>query len=98
MAKPPDHRDHPQIAAQDGRFKYIASADEQRELYDLLNDPGELHNLIEARPAEAERLATTIREWLDAVPQYQPSQSDVVPVMDPETIKALRSLGYLGGE
>ena len=62
------HRMTPQIAAVDQRFKLIRSADGRRELYDLLADPGELHNLIDQRPDEAERLDAHIRAWLEATP------------------------------
>jgi arylsulfatase A-like enzyme len=93
-----NHRAQPQVAAQDGRYKYIASADGQRELYDLVSDPTELHNVIDARPAEAERLARHLDQWREAVPVYQPSHPDARPMMDPEVADALRGLGYLGGE
>jgi arylsulfatase A-like enzyme len=91
------HRFAPAIAAQDGRFKYIASSDGQREFYDLIADPGERNNLIESRPEEARRLAEYISRWLDAVPQYRPTRPGGVPALDPDTERALRSLGYLGG-
>ncbi|MCK4303348.1 MAG: sulfatase, partial [Candidatus Eisenbacteria sp.] len=90
------HRIQPQIAAQDGRFKYIISADGERELYDLFTDPGELHNLIDVEPAEAERLEAFIEHWHESTPRYQPSDEDEIREMEPDVIEALRSLGYLG--
>ena len=92
------HRTQPQIAAGDGRFRYIASSDGRRELYDLANDPGELHNLIDTRRDEAERLAAHIDAWLDRVPQYEPSRPGAAPPMPPEVVEALRSLGYIDGD
>lgn len=91
-----DHRVEPQVAVTDGRFKYMTSGDGQRELYDLRDDPRELSNLIESHAAQADRLAAKLREWLNAVPQYQPSPPGDAPAMDAARVKALRSLGYVG--
>jgi len=88
----------PQIAAQDGRFKYIVSANGRRELYDLQADPGELHNLIDTHPAQAQRLADALDQWYDDVPVYQPSTPAVTAGIDHELSKSLRSLGYLDEE
>jgi hypothetical protein len=90
------HRIQPQIAAQDGRFKYIASADGERELYDLLTDSGELCNVIDAKPAEAERLSAFIERWHEGTPRYRPPEGEAIREMSPDLIEALRSLGYLG--
>lgn len=89
------HRAGPQIAAQDGRFKYIASSDGRRELYDLTHDPQELNNLFEIQVSESKRLAAHIDAWLQAVPPYQPTQPGVGTSMPPDVVDALRSLGYL---
>ncbi len=92
------HRAQPQIAAQERRYKYIASADGVRELYDLDADPGELNNLINRLPNVAERLASAITAWHARTPRYEPP-SDADPVtLDPDVLRALRSLGYLGEE
>ena len=89
------HRVQPQTAAQDGHFKYIASADGVRELYDLHSDPGELNNLFGSHEAEAERLSRYIEKWQDSVPLYDLSKADGAPALDPKHIEALRSLGYV---
>ena len=85
-----------QITAQDGRFKYMVSADGLKELYDLYVDPQELTNVIHSYPDEAERLTAHIREWLETTPFYQPEHSHETREMDPDLIEALRSLGYVG--
>ena len=87
------HRTQAQTAAQDGRFKYIVSADGLRELYDLENDPGELHNLFGSRHTEQDRLADYVEQWLSSVPSYQPSTDE--DMLDSQTIKVLQGLGYL---
>jgi len=91
------HRATRQIAAVAERFKLIQSADGKRELYDLFEDPGELHNLIDRRPEEAQRLGAYVRTWLETTPAY------AVPTADDESLSAellklLRGLGYVDEE
>jgi tetratricopeptide (TPR) repeat protein len=75
-------------ALSDGRFKWIDVP--QRELYDLLADPAESHNLAGAKPApEAEAL----RAALAALPGPPAGPSHET---DREDAAALRSLGYIG--
>jgi arylsulfatase A-like enzyme len=52
------HLAMPQVTAQDGRFKLLASGDGRRELYDLRKDPGERENVIQRYPEEADRLSS----------------------------------------
>jgi len=85
-----------QIAATDGHFKYIASGDGMRELFDLDADPEELHNVVEQYPDEAQRLANYIDAWCEAVPYLPLDKAKKQGEMDPEFSKALRSLGYTG--
>ncbi|MBN1490514.1 MAG: sulfatase-like hydrolase/transferase [Phycisphaerae bacterium] len=92
-----NHRDVPQIAIQDGQFKYIASADGRRELYDLQSDPGELNNLLPAQNSEAERLAQALQTWLDEVPTSETARGQT-PTMNPAVLEALRHLGYVEPE
>jgi hypothetical protein len=50
-------------------FKYIATPQYgQEELYDLTHDPGEVHNLSEARPAMAGLLRDKVRTYLSDEP------------------------------
>jgi arylsulfatase A-like enzyme len=78
----------------EGRWKLMI--DRSREapaLYDLGDDPGELHDLYESEPARAQalrlRLAATIDE-LSANPRPAPEDA-----ADAETRDALRALGYV---
>ena len=91
------YKAQPRTAAVDGHFKYIASADGRRELYDVVADPGELHNLIDSHPGRADRLAAHIAKWRRAVPQHRPSPSEAAPTLSEETRAELQALGYLGG-
>lgn len=88
----------PQKAVSDGRYKYIRTADGGCELYDLTNDPGELTNLCDSEPAEAQRLSDWLDAWLERTPEYEPAESSQGTSTDPAVLKALRSLGYVGGE
>ena len=96
-------------AVHDGRFKLIfaPSAKDQRKmgrqgsayaLFDLAEDPGELRDVGEARPAERERLRAALAEW-DGAPRFR-FQADAADCgggreVDRSTEAELRSLGYL---
>jgi choline-sulfatase len=75
-----------------GRYKYIDAP--QPELYDLSRDPDELQNLY----AEQKPKATALRERLGALRSRLPAAGSArVHAPTPETVNALRSLGYLSG-
>lgn len=75
-----------------GQYKYIEAP--KPELYDLSSDPKELHNLYEQQRPKAAALGqqlAAVRAGAPAGPSNKP------PAMSPDTIQALRSLGYLSG-
>ncbi len=74
-------------------WKYIRAPKE--ELYDLKHDPVEKTNLIEKEPQLARRLRGRLETMTQKMESAAPGrrQSDV----DPETVKRLQSLGYVGG-
>lgn len=72
-----------------GRYKYIEAP--KPELYDLKDDPGEMHNLYAAKPP----LALSLRAQLVS---FQKGQKRREPdTVDADAVSRLRSLGYLGG-
>ena len=73
----------------EGRWKYIAAP--RPELYDLTDDPGEAHNLVAERPAEARDLAARVDRI--SAPEL-PAGAEAA---DPEAAARLRALGYVGG-
>jgi arylsulfatase A-like enzyme/Tfp pilus assembly protein PilF len=77
-------------ALRTGRFKYIEAT--QPELYDLEQDPGEQHNLFDARRTLAERLAAE----LGRVGAEQAEGRGGPSAVDPETRERLAALGYIG--
>lgn len=66
-----------------GNYKLIKFFEDMRlELYDLINDPSEDHNLRDEIPEKAEELHTMLQNWMDSVnallpeknPEYVPWQ------------------------
>ena len=47
------------------RWKYVETIDGDDELYDLQNDPGEIHNLVAGGTGEAPVLKDTLHRWMD---------------------------------
>jgi arylsulfatase A-like enzyme/Tfp pilus assembly protein PilF len=80
-------------AVRDGRYKLIQAP--RRELYDLAQDPGELHDLAAEQPERADALEQALEEMLERV------TSDETPsgpaAIDIETEERLQALGYIGG-
>jgi Tfp pilus assembly protein PilF len=75
-----------------GHYKYIDAP--QPELYDLSSDPGELKNLYTQQKVKA----TALGERLLALrSRFPTSRSPLNKAPNPETVNALRSLGYLSG-
>lgn len=70
-------------------LKYIEAP--RPELYDLAADPGELHNLVRSRPAEAVRLRSELAALLA---RYRPKGATPAPAVA-SRLGTLRSLGYL---
>lgn len=75
------------------RYKYIQTT--RPELYDLAEDPGEKNDLIEIKKQHARVLQDRLRQILDAVVDNSNRSGNVE--MDEKTLKALESLGYVGG-
>jgi choline-sulfatase len=73
-----------------GHYKYIDAP--QPEFYDLSSNPAELKNLYERQKSKA----LALRERLVALrSNFQTSRSSPAQSPAPETVNALRSLGYL---
>ena len=87
-----------QRAIQDGRRKVVQTSAGELALFDLLEDPGELHpEAAESDPEALEllkRLQRTGHWTWKGSPMPQPS-SESGTGLDPEAYEALRALGYL---
>jgi arylsulfatase A-like enzyme len=75
----------------DGTMKLIASSDGSREVYDLLIDPGEQHNLYGSNIPEIKPLEDRLAKWVSAMP----AQDLRGKKLDKATIERLKSLGYV---
>ena len=80
-------------AVRNGRYKFIQAP--RRELYDLVEDPGELENLAAENSHRADALERALGELLEQVTSEAASRGP--STMDPETEERLQALGYLGG-
>ena len=60
----------PMLAIRDGGWKLLMNPDRSRiELYDIPNDPTELHNLASAQPGVVERLSKKLLNWRATLPE-----------------------------
>ena len=88
-------KDHPRRwdGVSDGRYRLLIYA-KRPQLYDVVVDPGELHNLAEDRP---QQVAALLRRYDDFMREL-PAATDVVGVdlpLDEKTRRALQALGYV---
>jgi hypothetical protein len=81
-------------AIYDGSIKFVWNSLGHHELFDLDADPGESVNLVGQRPAVADDLMARLQSFFDSLPPAPEPQSDETTI-DPETIDALKGLGYI---
>jgi len=80
-------------AISDGEFKLIRYSDGREELFNTIEDRGELRDMRSALPEEADRLRLHLDNWLDGLVVFESTQE--LPEMDEATAKALKALGYV---
>jgi arylsulfatase A-like enzyme len=80
-------------SARRGRWKYIEGSSGERMLFDLSRDPHESTNLVEASHAVAERLRSSLHDFVRTARKLSAPPATTVP--DSGTIERLRSLGYV---
>ncbi len=76
-----------------GDYKYIWATDGKHELYNLKDDPRELHNLVEAMPLVAREMETMLSQWSQRTGQE--NIKDKPSKMEKGVEEALKALGYL---
>jgi len=79
----------------EGGLKYIHGP--RPELFDLQNDPGEIHNIIGRMPEKAREMKADLQRFLDT---HADKKGSAASEMDPETLARLEALGYVdsGGD
>lgn len=75
-------------------YKYIFSSDGNHELFNLDNDGGETHNLLEREPEAGERFANKLQDFFAQRVRWE-GLVDQEPLSKEEK-KRLRALGYVG--
>lgn len=98
-----EHAGHSQIAARTRRYKYIQHLRTQHfqpsypfvkgreELYDLLQDPQEKHNLAAKQPHLVRQFRRQIRAYQQDQKSFQAGNAS----LDTETLESLQALGYV---
>ena len=78
-------------AMRTNRWKYVRAP--HPELYDLGQDPGETSNLAARHPEEVQQLESQLKTLVGG----EGAEKVQTTMVDPRTMRQLRSLGYLGG-
>jgi arylsulfatase A-like enzyme len=82
----------PFISIRTDRLKLILKqGTPERSLYDLVEDPGEKHNVAAERNSDVKRLESLYREWRDHLKPIETQSTE----LDSETLEGLKALGYL---
>ncbi|MEJ2421475.1 MAG: sulfatase-like hydrolase/transferase [Acidobacteriota bacterium] len=75
----------------EGRFKYILAP--KPELYDVVSDPGEHHNLVQQDPQRASMMKKALQTEISTFVETHEKAIH----LDNAELKSLESLGYIGG-
>jgi arylsulfatase A-like enzyme len=76
-----------------GRQKFLWNSLGHHALYDLESDPGEENDLAKSEPARAASALRALEGYLRALPP--PGDAGPARALDEDTVRALRSLGYV---
>ena len=86
------------MSLSDGEYKVIwNSKDDARELYHLVTDPGEGHNVAEEEEEKARELQSQAEELI-LIPEPEPFRYKSRPkaiTIDEKLFSRLRALGYI---
>lgn len=79
------------VAVETERWKFVRAP--RPELYDLRQDPGELHDVSAANP----RVVATLATHLESMNLLKAGDEPTPATLDPDALARLRALGYVGG-
>lgn len=74
-------------------YKYIWKSNRQHELYNLINDPRELHNVAAKESEVVDNLDKQLEAWRQSVQSYQVETNQVQ--YDDTLVERLQALGYM---
>ncbi len=93
----PRHKPAPLVAVVDGNERFVSVTEPtgqvREQLFDRSGDPGELHDLMEERPQDAERMRGLVQQYLASPPAPWGSAPPTVE-LDEMQLNQLRALGY----
>jgi len=75
----------------DWPFKFIATNNGRRELFQLASDPNERRNLFILEPEVAARMEAKLTQWT----AFMPQSTQQIRKLAPEDLQRLKSLGYV---
>ena len=85
-------------AAYEGRHKLITVGDQPDELFDLVDDPRETHNILDQYPEKADRLHEALVNFAKQAEERRPTNWEAkrkVDLDNEEIAERLRALGYI---
>lgn len=85
-------------AIRTGQHKYVWSSRGRHRLHDLHDDPDEEIDLREQLPDLTEKLEIALKEWYKGQPPYVPRPGASSTPVNADSIRSLRSLGYIGND
>jgi arylsulfatase A-like enzyme len=83
------------LALEQGPLKVIEASDGGVELFDVVADPAESHNLASSRPADVSRMRALVEAWRAAVPPWTPTGEASGHKRSDELKKGLEAIGYV---
>jgi arylsulfatase A-like enzyme len=90
------HCDQTRRAVWSDAHKLIQTGDDQRlELYRVLDDPRERHNLHDSAPAQARALHNRLLSFVNQASDTAAEAEHIDEESDPEVTRRLRDLGYI---
>lgn len=75
------------------RYKFIWKSNHEHELFDLVEDPDELNNLVHLKPQTVRELLKQLEEWMDAQTEHRIETDEAH--YDDAVRDHLRKLGYV---
>ncbi|WP_323191592.1 sulfatase [Halostella sp. PRR32] len=79
-------------AVRSSEFKFVRGSDGSRQLYDVVDDPGETNDLVRQRPERADSMETVLDDWLRS---FESADTDADVAIEGDRKAQLEQLGYL---